>query len=404
MSPLRLNISPYSVRATVKGLAISSADHSGDLLNSYDSEDESSEDGEVAGDDRNTSGAGLCPRIRRLYDRALIFLVSGPNKSSGSTMYLAFHPQHLIFAHTQRILEQACFDHMKHRLPHVLEENGWEHASQIELSHWAYLLMDNSDALGLDRQLFDQGVMVADMQFLCDIRRIAVRREHPPAEITRRLLNAAVLLLTAFGDSVSGSTSAVLKMEVESAEKVMYDEGLKMMAVAKEDFRRQRKELKSELKKKERETQTEILEQISKEDPISSLLSKSSRETLLSAAAALGIDGQWDSGLSAPAQLQEGDDHRLSGEPQLQKGKSHQVSEFPQLGFLKWSLGPCTHPQADTVTKTLALPEMGIGTSPACLAPCRRMLGRLNGVSSSVTPISTMICLISRLGDLLLSI
>lgn len=253
-------------------------------------------------------------------------------------MYLPFDAQHAIFVNTQRILEKACFDHMKHRLPHVLAENGWKQASQIELFYLPQILRDNIDNLGLDRQLFDQGM--ADMEFLHDIRRIAVEKEHPTAKTTRKLLNAAVLLVTAFGDSVGASTLGELGEEMQKAEMAMYDEGLKMMADAKEDFRRQRKELKDELKKKEMVMQAAIMEQISDEDAISSFISKFSSGVLQSATVAPALEGQRASGSSQPGM---GQSSQGSGSPQPQKHKGLQASRHAPAGNSEIHPQPQTH-------------------------------------------------------------
>lgn len=217
-------------------------------------------------------------------------------------MYLPFDAQHGIFVNTQRILEKACFNHMKHRLPHVLEENGWKQASQVDLVYLPQILRDNSEILGLDRQLFDQDM--ADMEFLHDIRRIAVEKGHPTAKATRKLLNAAVLLVTAFGDTVSASTLGDLGEEMQKAETAMYDEGLKMMADAKEDFHRQRKELEDELNKKEADMQAKIMEQISDDDAISSFIGNFSSGISQSVTVAPGLEGQRASGSSQPGMVQ----------------------------------------------------------------------------------------------------
>lgn len=253
-------------------------------------------------------------------------------------MYLPLHTQHVIFVNTQRILEKACFDHMKHRLPHVLAENGWKQASQIELFYWPQILRDNSDNLGLDLQLFGQDM--ANMEFLHDILRIAVERKHPTARTTRKLLNAAVLLVTAFGDSVSALTLGELGEEMQKAEMAMYDEGLKMMADAKKDFRRQRKELKEELKKREMEMQAEIMEQISDEDAVSSFISKSSSGALQSATAPPGLEGQRVSGRS---QSGMGPSSQGSSHFQPQNCKGLQASRHALAGNSEIHAQPRTH-------------------------------------------------------------
>ncbi|KAK7756894.1 hypothetical protein SLS62_000910 [Diatrype stigma] len=59
-------------------------------------------------------------------------------------IYIPYKAQHLILNEAQRLLEESCFEFFQKWLPSVLEENGWECASSIELTRSTQLIAQHA--------------------------------------------------------------------------------------------------------------------------------------------------------------------------------------------------------------------------------------------------------------------
>ena len=214
-------------------------------------------------------------------------------KTSGG---LPFQVQHLIFVNVQRILEEACFDAAKRHLPDVLKKKGWECAAQVQLDRWMDVLEDHCEGLALAND---------NLFFLHEVRDAAVKRIPLSSKTTIQLLNAAVRLVTGFEDSARMLTLDRIATEVESTIETIEQKRDMLLRPMRKDFRHQR----DELKRKQREMESELLKDISG----ASLLETYVHEVLLAEARSKRKEGLGGSGDTKSGKADEGKGKGVSG-------------------------------------------------------------------------------------------
>lgn len=149
---------------------------------------------------------------------------------------------------------------------------------------------------------FDDAEIPGDLSFLGEIRDVAVKRVHPSSMTTIRLLGAAVHLVTAFGDSARATTLDRIRTEVKNTIEDMQHKRDALLGPMRDDFRRQREELK----RKEREAEAEILKHIGAGEDTGSLLETYVREVLLAEARSRKGGGHGGSCHPQPQMTDEG--------------------------------------------------------------------------------------------------
>lgn len=102
------------------------------------------------------------------------------------TFYPPREAQLLIFAHSKRILQDACFDFAKRSLPQALAENGWERPRQVDLVEWEPIFKKHSRTLPSSN---------STLSAITRIGEIAVHDPFIHARSITRLLDAAVDLV-----------------------------------------------------------------------------------------------------------------------------------------------------------------------------------------------------------------
>ncbi len=162
-------------------------------------------------------------------------------------IYIPYRAQHLILNEAQRLLEESCFEFLQKWLPSVVEENGWECASSLELTKSTKLIARHSREIP-EGAFVDPGKRPLE-QILSTtnmLRHSAVHRLPNTARVIRDLCRSGVTLAATLGDLVRAAQLEDICNELDSKIETMKltKNALEGAATAGlDEIRRQREEL-----------------------------------------------------------------------------------------------------------------------------------------------------------------
>ncbi|KAK1675199.1 hypothetical protein BDP55DRAFT_159999 [Colletotrichum godetiae] len=174
---------------------------------------------------------------------------------------LPYNTQHNILTTVQRILEDCCFDFATKWIPHVLQGQGWDCSSAVELTKWTSVFSTTGLKLPAHATT-PAGTSIKEILFHThQLRHTAVHRLPTTARGVNQHLRAALRVAEALQDVSRAAQLEDLVSEV--------DEKIKAMVLTKnvlenrtlfslDDIRRQREELDRQEK--------EVIESMVKED------------------------------------------------------------------------------------------------------------------------------------------
>ena len=95
--------------------------------------------------------------------------------TSPSSANLPFPIQHRLLVKLQAILEEACFTFACHKLPDVLEKNGWKCAEQVQLNQWTEVFLAHQHIFATDKVYI--GTSLSELFIsMTELRHTVVRR------------------------------------------------------------------------------------------------------------------------------------------------------------------------------------------------------------------------------------
>lgn len=77
------------------------------------------------------------PLVSKASAKAILSASTSVNVPPLFPVYLPLPTQHQLLGHLQTLLETACFDFARRKLPDLLEARGWKYAESVELNLWA---------------------------------------------------------------------------------------------------------------------------------------------------------------------------------------------------------------------------------------------------------------------------
>ncbi|KAI1772566.1 hypothetical protein F4818DRAFT_424788 [Hypoxylon cercidicola] len=135
--------------------------------------------------------------------------------------YIPYKAQHVILNEAQRMLEESCFEFVQKWAPAVLEEQGLDCASSVELTKWTRLLAKIADKM--PQEAFHLAVTpLTDILFATNkLRHSAVHRLPTTARGIQDLVKSAVALTFALNDQKRAGQLEEMCYELDSKIKAM---------------------------------------------------------------------------------------------------------------------------------------------------------------------------------------
>ncbi|KAI1761152.1 hypothetical protein GGR53DRAFT_522566 [Hypoxylon sp. FL1150] len=160
--------------------------------------------------------------------------------------YIPYKAQHLILNEAQRMLEECCFDFVQNWAPVVLEDQGLDCASSIELTRWTRLLAKIAE--NIPQEAFNLGVTpLTEVLFATNsLRHSAVHRLQTTARGIQDLVKSAIALTFALNDHRRAGQLEAMSYELDSKIKAMELNKNVLENLTKaglEDIQRRREEL-----------------------------------------------------------------------------------------------------------------------------------------------------------------
>ncbi|KAI6086747.1 hypothetical protein F4821DRAFT_237878 [Hypoxylon rubiginosum] len=135
--------------------------------------------------------------------------------------YIPYKAQHLILNEAQRMLEESCFEFVQNWAPAVLEEQGLDCASSIELTKWTRILATIAE--NIPQEAFDLGVTpLREILFATHaLRHSAVHRLQTTARGIQDLVKSAIALTLALKDHRRAGQLEEMSYELDGKIKAM---------------------------------------------------------------------------------------------------------------------------------------------------------------------------------------
>ncbi|SPO02009.1 uncharacterized protein DNG_04682 [Cephalotrichum gorgonifer] len=170
-------------------------------------------------------------------------------------LYFPFPLHYDIFVKLERILANGCFQFATQQSPEVLAENGWEHASAVELTNWIPIFKTGAGYRAIpdviENDLFWGDTLSDVLDNFNTIHDVTVHRTRITAKATQQSVWRAHIFLHGLNIYMHGQVMSDFVATMEEADVSTEDNGERCIDTVRREFQYRREVLDREQKRRE---------------------------------------------------------------------------------------------------------------------------------------------------------